>query len=78
MINAPSIKWPVVAPLSHLVGAPHHAPGVAALLPGVAQPGLLVQDGVVEGVGLLLEIKLINTNPPLCKYVEGYNSYLWA
>ena len=59
MINVPSIEWPVVAPLSHLVDAPHHAPGVTALLPGVTQPGLLVQDGVVEGVGLLLEIKRV-------------------
>ena len=43
--------------LPHLVSAPHHAPVVAALLPGVADPSLLVQDRVVEGVGLLLEIK---------------------
>ena len=43
--------------LPHLVGAPHHAHVVGALLPGVADPRLLVQDGVVEGVGLLLEIK---------------------
>ena len=44
-------------PHLHLIDAPHHAPIVAALLPGVTYPGLLVQDGVVEGVGLLLGIK---------------------
>ena len=44
-------------PHLHLVDSPHHAPVVAALLPGVTDPRLLVQDGVVEGVGLLLGIK---------------------
>ena len=48
--------------LPHLVSAPHDAPVVAALLPGVANPSLLVQDRVVEGVGLLLEIALYNNN----------------
>ena len=44
-------------PHLHLVVAPHHPPVVAALLPGVTDAGLLVQDGVVEGVGFLLEMK---------------------
>ena len=44
-------------PHLHLVDAPHHTPIVAALLPGVSDPRLLVQDGVVEGVRLLLGIK---------------------
>ena len=58
--------------LPYLICAPHHAPVVAALLPGVTNPSLLVQDGVVEGVGFLLKNKsaIYNDNLWLCLFLS--------
>ena len=41
--------------MTHLVAAPDDALLVARLVPGVGHTGLLVQDGVIEGVGFTLE-----------------------